>query len=566
MPMSDFDPQLSFQPVGGENWSLIDNQNVEIRCRPVAEALTASLTIGDDIIGAPSIRLGEEIWRWEWNPRGRAGTFEVRLQVHIHDSSVWLHETLIQVRPSKLEPVSHEALLQAIQRVSVYLVFALHGGTLGVRPDKQMVYETDLVEQHLKRLQREVRYVGGIVSDLDRDPALSQRVVSAETPIVQVRDPAAESLARVWEQPVDLVSVSPTSPLARLPSSDSRVVRRVPRSLSVRRTVPTSDTYEHRALSHLLEELLQRCTALREALAVEIAWNSAAGPSDEQQAWLERLVARQVEVDRLIGKLKRSKSVPFLDGVPTRCTWRGPSERMLRDRRYRRVGRLWHLIYGQPWITVRSPAYDLPVGDMPRLYELWCLLEVARTLVDWGVIVEHGLINLEEPAASGRLIRTWRVRVPADRPLLYVRDARGTSVRLWYERRFRPATGSGRGFGSLDPFVRIPDIVVEVTCRDKEPAVLVFDAKYRVSGVNGIPEEALGDAYTYRHALGFAGKQVCRGAYLLFPGSVDFIGTDVGAISLLPGNSSRLDELLRYWLRHYAEPAQETIDEAPDAR
>ena len=124
----------------------------------------------------------------------------------------------------------------------------------------------------------------------------------------------------------------------------------------------------------------------------------------------------------------------------------------------------------------------------------------------------------------------------------------GAEVALYYRRRYRPGAGLGRELGSLDPFLRIPDIAVEVSAPGRAPAVLIFDAKYRVAPGGGIPEETLSDAYTYHAAVGYAGRGASLGAFLLFPGAEGFAAGGVGALALLPGRYGALDELIRRYL------------------
>jgi large subunit ribosomal protein MRP49 len=210
------------------------------------------------------------------------------------------------------------------------------------------------------------------------------------------------------------------------------------------------------------------------------------------------------------------------------------------------------MVHGQPFVAVRSPAFDLPAGDLPALYEQWCLLEVARVLASKGGVVEQQFVEPEEHEhATGRQV-AWRVRLLEDRPLLRARRGDGEELTLTYQRRFRPREGHGTGFGSLDPFLRVPDIVIERDRPGRPPALLVFDAKYRVEPDGGIPEEALGDAYTYHAALGHAGRRVSSGVFLLFPGSAGFAQDAVGALPLSPGKTGALDAVVDRWLQ---EPA-----------
>jgi large subunit ribosomal protein MRP49 len=243
-------------------------------------------------------------------------------------------------------------------------------------------------------------------------------------------------------------------------------------------------------------------------------------------------------------RLTRYRAADFLEGVPASVVWRGPSERMRRNPHYRRIAQLWRLVHERPFVAVHSPAFALPLNDIPTLYEQWCLLEVARVLPSCGTIVDQDLLRHEGATEPDGGAMNWHVRIGENRPLLRIARSDVKHLALWYRRRYKTDEGHGERLGSLDPFLRVPDIVIEVTGAGAVPAVLVFDAKYRVSPAGGIPEDALADAYTYHQALGYGGQQVSRGAFLLFPGEAGFVAGDVGAVALVPGRTAGLWALL----------------------
>jgi large subunit ribosomal protein MRP49 len=353
----------------------------------------------------------------------------------------------------------------------------------------------------------------------------------------------------VAEHGIDEIDAGSGTPLEGLLPRTASGKSRVPRSLPATSTVATRDMYEHRVLLRLLDELAWRCDFVRQELTREVAWRTSSQVSSAVQHELKEWSDRVRAAGRLI---ERCRDADVLEGVTPLAEWKGPSERMRRDPRYRKIGELWRMVHGEPFVALRSPAYDLPVDDLPALYEQWCLLEVAHTLVSMGEPIEHELFEMEDhDGTAGRRI-AWRVRLRGDRPLLRIRCAEGAELDLTYQRRFRALEGHERGFGSLDPFARIPDIVIGLSRPGQPPALLVFDAKYRVADNGGIPEEALGDAYTYLAALGHEGRQVCRGVFLLFPGSESFEQGAVGAFRLLPGQTGALRATIERVLLHAA--------------
>ncbi len=537
-------PELFFHGTGdGTEGALVDHQPIRISCMPVPGATAASLSVGDEVLGAPSTRLGEHVWHWEWHPRGRAGAFAVRLIVRCPQAPELVREVRLFVAPGKLGPAEYDQLLAAIQRAAAGLVYALHGGASGVTTGAFGEGPASLVEEYWTRLVAETEAAGAIVRALSRASTGVLHTYEEEQPFAEVSEPMPQSLARIAERPLDQVAFAVGAPLNGLVPGSRRGIAHMPRELAVRRNRLSNDRYEHRLLAGALRELQGRCAYLRETLAREISWRSRA-KSEGTSTAIQGLQTWRGHIDAMARRLKRYRVADFLEGVPAGVVWRGPSERMRRDPRYRRIGQLWRLVHERPFVAVHSPAFALPLNDIPTLYEQWCLLEVARVLPSCGTLIDQDLLYHEEASQPERSAMNWHTRIGENRPLLRIARSDGKQLALWYRRRYKPDEGHGDLLGSLDPFLRVPDIVIEVTAAGVVPAVLVFDAKYRVSPAGGIPEEALADAYTYHQALGYGGQQVSRGAFLLFPGEAGFVAGDVGALALVPGRTAGLRALL----------------------
>lgn len=513
---------------------IIETRAVEITCVPVAGAVHAALVVGADEIGPPLARLGRSEWSWEWQPRGRVGTFAVQLTVERQDTTVSTWTYSLVVAPTKLEQEHYRLLLDAIQRTAAGLVYALGGGATGTTTQPNHAGPDSLLAAYWTRLRVEVDLAHSVTQALSRQYQPASRMVRQHRDLADLSDAPMASLARATEGGIDELDSAVGAPLDRLLPRSASGKPQVPRSLPVTSSVDTREVYEHRLLRRLIDELDWRCTFVGHELAREIAWRSRASslPADahvqELKDWRDQI--------RSAGRLlDRCRAVDVLDGVTPLAEWKGPSERMRRDPRYRKIGELWRMVHGQPFIALHSPAFDLPVDDLPALYELWCLLEVASTLSTMGELVEQRFLEAEDPDAAQSRRAVWRIRLLQDRPLLRIRCADGAELDLTYQRRFRAHEGHTQGFGSLDPFLRVPDIVIGHNRTDQLPALLVFDAKYRVTPTGGVPEEALGDAYTYHAALGYGGHQISRGVFLLFPGSDGFEQGAVGALPLLPG-------------------------------
>ena len=154
-----------------------------------------------------------------------------------------------------------------------------------------------------------------------------------------------------------------------------------------------------------------------------------------------------------------------------------------------------------------------------------------------GTVTEQHLLTHDEDAD----VRRWTLRLRQNAPLLTIKCDDGAQVRVFYQRRYAPQKVGSAALGSLDPFVRIPDIAIEVNQDDQPAKVLLLYAKYRLAPDGGVPQDALDDAYAYRNAIGSANQRRTLGPVLLYPGAEPVEGADnVGALPALPMNTDRL--------------------------
>ena len=174
-----------------------------------------------------------------------------------------------------------------------------------------------------------------------------------------------------------------------------------------------------------------------------------------------------------------------------------------------------------------------------RVFEIWCLREVAAALARQGFATVDGPRSLRKRSQG---------------PIYTL--ASGSEIgEVWFQRQ-KPMGSPRWQYVSGGPFTGIPDIVV--TSNNRSP--LVIDAKYRSMTTDTRSEESykmLGYAENFREATtetGFAGL-------LLFPGpttrSTELIGPDGGHLSLIavepiserPEAETALDAAFVAWLR-----------------
>jgi large subunit ribosomal protein MRP49 len=235
--------------------------------------------------------------------------------------------------------------------------------------------------------------------------------------------------------------------------------------------------------------------------------------------------------------LRQALELPLFAAIKPLSLLGEPTHMMRHAPRYRRLYELYRSLRHSPLIDWDSPMLWLPIQSLPLLYEQWCVLQVVNLLLLLGDVIDQRLLTHDDDGADHR---RWVLRLRQDVPLLIIRRDDGTLLRLRYQRRYVPQPSSSHALGSLDPFVRIPDIAVEITRPERGTEVLLLDAKYRVAPDGSVPQDALDDAYAYRNAIGSAGQRATLGAFLLYPGKKRVAAADsVGALPLLPMSNAQ---------------------------
>ena len=227
----------------------------------------------------------------------------------------------------------------------------------------------------------------------------------------------------------------------------------------------------------------------------------------------------------------------------------------------------------RPYLAFDSPLLTIPIAELPRLYEGWCAVQVARALLAiGGEVHEQRLVEQRRPAGEEDELEL-AVALVEQAPLLVI--ARGDwTLTLRYQPKYRPLRNAERRtmndedsddrrrsafsaqhsafrLGSLDRHTRVPDLAVELRREGAPPKVLVLDAKYRLDAEGrGVPPDALADAYAYLGAIGCGGERATIGALLLYPGAgtPERYPSGVGTVPLLPGRTALLDQALAEWL------------------
>lgn len=525
---------------------LYEWQPLTITCTPQPGAVAARLRINDVDLGAPTTTLGDPLWRWQWNPQHAVGVFAALLTVTFGDGTSDSAAFDLRIKPRKIDVERYEALIAAVQRDAFAVVYALSGGREGAAL-QPTTHDRTLIEEYVTLVEGHAREALEIVAHIAARP---QQALQPQHDTVRIGeaeriDPAA--LGDMLRGPLDDLAedVLPVLQAALRPADRTRGGP-LPRSLPATRTAPSHDLIEHRLLRHVLDVLLWRAGVVRETIRRETerrqrnaALVEGAAALDVLLSWAQRCAAAQ-------RKLRQALAQPWLIEVRSLTSLPGPTHLMQRDPRYRRLYTLFRRLRSAPFIAFNSPALWLPIENLPQLYEQWCVLQVVKALLPLGQITTQDVAAQHDSDERGPTTeRRWTLRLRQNAPLLTLRCADGTEIALWYQRRYQPQAPTSTKLGALDPFVRIPDIALEISRPDSPPQVLVFDAKYRVAPDGRVPQDALDDAYAYRSAIGVAGTRATIGAFLLFPGSEPLnTAEQVGALPLLPDQTAALGALI----------------------
>jgi len=227
---------------------------------------------------------------------------------------------------------------------------------------------------------------------------------------------------------------------------------------------------------------------------------------------------------------------------------------------YARVYRVWQQL--KLYLDVFGQHASISMKSIAELYEVWCVLELRRLLVD-----ELGFSETtsRKPALYKKGVEK-ALRDGFGVAFLLQRDH--IKIRLAHEPLFRPTNQPKVGHIYSWITSQKPDILLEAEFENGEKIRWIFDAKYRISpdntDVDYAPDDAINQMHRYRDALihihqaddGWQEKtRPIFGAFVLYPGWFDADLNDnpykkaiaeigIGAFPLLPNSNNN-------WLKDF---------------
>jgi predicted component of viral defense system (DUF524 family) len=200
-------------------------------------------------------------------------------------------------------------------------------------------------------------------------------------------------------------------------------------------------------------------------------------------------------------------------------------------------------------VQLNEPRIDLPLENLPDLYQLWGTLSACAALLD--VAARHGYV-VEQQRLIHRIGPDGFVQaVPAGKAAIRLtHPGHGTVVTLIPERAY----GTSGSLRSLS-FSQVPDITIALERPGEPPRLLLLDPKYKLDSdsdadpsVDGRPKKVdIDKMHAYRDAIrDIDGRHVVQAAFTLYPGPTVIYPGGIGAFQGDPSQSPTLEtELTR---------------------
>jgi Uncharacterized conserved protein len=196
-------------------------------------------------------------------------------------------------------------------------------------------------------------------------------------------------------------------------------------------------------------------------------------------------------------------------------------------------------------VRLDQSALDVPLQNLPYLYQLWGTLQVIQVLLEvaaeQGYRVKHN--RLTRPIENELVVVLPNGEIAVE----LVHPQTGVSVALTPERTFANDRSAATYSISFD---QRPDIVVEVRHPSSQvPRIYLFDPKYKVDSREGckVPlKQDIDKMHSYRDAIrGVGGVRVVQYAAILYPGNHEQYDDGLEALPTNPLSVGELHKHLR---------------------
>jgi predicted component of viral defense system (DUF524 family) len=452
----------------------------------------------------------------EW-PLSGAGTFELALE--FRDGS-WSERRACVVAPRKLSALAVEQMVDDLQQrlpASIAIALQRAGALSGINivPPR----ETTLAEE----LHRLTRAIDG---------------TSARAGLVAVLHLLSEhpyQVLRAFEQWTNREQARRVDP-SRLAQAFSRAGNldrdRLPILVPERPVTHSVDTYENRLVKAFHSQVNVRLRHLLIVLKRRESWSLA------EEAGL--LLAR-------LGTARRAAA--FLDDVTELSEPPGRVTMVLLKRpEYRAAFEGFLEFRRRALVRLSQPATDVPLENLPFLYQTWGVLEVIAVLLELGA--DLGYRIRRERLSSRRAGELWIQLLRDGQPaVILTHPELGRVISLIPQRTYSPGA---KGLNSIS-FAQKPDVALEIS-EPGQTHVYLFDPKYKLDSeeIAGEDPQArpkkidIDAMHAYRDAIrGPGAEHVVRYAAILYPGPTNTYTSGLEALRAHPQDPQGLEASIR---------------------
>ncbi len=476
------------------------------------------------------------VLRYSWMPVNFAGVFDIILKIKTKDDLI--KRTLRLDVSSKFAEGSNDRnflfMLNSIREKHLE-VFSLFNPsripkTIGKTVPPTPLEQFDVLQRNMKKLENIVYQIS-----LNPNKRLIKETRRDEFHALDIVD--HNIILDIATQRGGLIEALDNSIAPELQDLliDNNRTRYLPDSVIVYRTAPTFNVYENQLLKRFLT-LITICAKLVETrLEQEKRKELEKGEIEE----LDKLIQKCREFHK---KAQYMKRYSFFDEVQETNNIAYHTPVLQREVNYMRFHDIFKEFIRKPFFDF-SEILNLPILDIPTLYEYWTVIQIVSILCD---LQEKGWNVNQHIIEKNELGYLFRLR-SGDNSLIELYDNE-KQISLFYQKEY-PVYSKKIGKGR-----RRPDITLETRINDKLSRLLILDPKYRSSLEKDSedPESAINKMHAYKDAIrGDDGTHIVEAAYAIYLGETltDYPSHDnedgIGGIKLFPKESDTGAEELK---------------------
>lgn len=307
-------------------------------------------------------------------------------------------------------------------------------------------------------------------------------------PIVRIKE--EEEIKNIWE--IDSFNISNYIDGLLSDSIIDQIGNRIPAKINTNYFDDEIDTVENQFIKYVLEFIVQLLEKYKSLIS-----NS-------------NLNILELEIEECLNRCYNIISNPIFNLISRLKYFPSKSNALQVKYPYRDIFYIYMMLFYEVEIqdTTIENSMTVPLKDLPKLYEYWCLLSIIELLnKEFGnsdlVINEFVKYNSQN---------LCYVICPTRNGMTYNLN-NGKKLVLYYQKSYsvNNIIYEGRSYShNLDP-----DISLELFIEDKLVAIIHFDSKYKLESLTTFKNEDIDKMHTYKDAI-----LGTIGAYVLYPGNV----------------------------------------------